>query len=194
MRLSRIEFIAMNNPVRRLIQKHVEFRDFRNMGLTVTGKDILEIGCGSGYGGILISTLKPASYRGIDIMPEQIALALKRKLAGYIFLEMDATDMKPFPSSSADEVLVFGILHHIPEWRKVLDECFRILRPGGSLYVEEPDGNFLRKFDRIMHWGHPAEARFSLDVFEKGIEACGFAITERKKRFGFGVYRADKLK
>lgn len=192
MKLSRIEFIAMNNPLRRFIQKHVEFRNFRDMGLSVTGKDILEVGCGSGYGALLVSGLKPASYKGIDIMPEQISLARKRDLTGYIFLEMDAADMKTFADSSVDEIVVFGILHHIPEWRKVLDECFRVLRPGGSIFVEEPDGNLVRRFDRIMHWGHPAEANFALDDFEKGLEECGFVITAEKRQFGFGIYRGDK--
>ena len=192
MRLSKIEFIAMNNPFRRFIQKHVEFQNFRKMGLAVTGKDLLEVGCGSGYGAALLSRLGPRSYAGIDLMPEQIALAKKRNLAGYEFMEMDAADMKVFRDSSKDEIVVFGILHHIPAWRRVLGECRRVLKPGGSLFIEEPDGNIVRKFDSFMRWEHPEDALFTLAELEKGIVDCGFSIKSKKKMIGFGIYCAQK--
>ncbi len=53
MRLGKTEFYAMNNPVRRFIQKYWEFRVFINFlkkqKINLSGKVIIDAGCGSGY-------------------------------------------------------------------------------------------------------------------------------------------------
>jgi ubiquinone/menaquinone biosynthesis C-methylase UbiE len=191
MRLSNIEFKAMNNPVRRFFQKHLEFRNFRWMGLTETNKDFLEIGCGSGYGAVLLSTLKPRSYIGIDLMPEQIALTGKWDLPGYVFKTMDASDMKAIPADSKDIIVIFGILHHIPKWREVIQECRRVLRNSGRLFVEEPEGKVIRNFDRFFKWGH-AVSDFSLPGFEEELANNDFTIIRKRNILGFGTYHAQK--
>ncbi len=190
MKLSPIEFKAMNNPLRRFFQKQVEFRNFQSLGLTEQNKDILEIGCGSGYGAVLLSTLQPKSYIGVDLMPEQIALTGQWHLSGYEFKLMDASDMKEIPSQSRDIIVIFGILHHIPEWRKVIRECRRILIRGGKLFVEEPNGRLIRDFDRLFHWGHPA-SDFDLADLEEELAHHHFNILRGRKVFGFGTYCAQ---
>ena len=50
MRLTDREFRGMNNAVRRFFQRRLEFPVFRWLGLTAQDQDVLEIGCGSGYG------------------------------------------------------------------------------------------------------------------------------------------------
>ena len=138
MRLSNREFRAMNNPVRRFFQRRVEFPTFRRMGLEAGGKDVLEIGCGSGYGAVLLSSLQPRSYIGIDLMAEQIELARRIELPGAVFHIMDATDLAAFEDASKDLVVIFGILHHIPRWPQVIKEARRVLRTGGEIFLEEP--------------------------------------------------------
>ncbi|MFC1974893.1 class I SAM-dependent methyltransferase [Chloroflexota bacterium] len=196
MRLSDTEFKAMNNPVRRFCQRNLEFPAFKRMGLTEENRDILEIGCGSGYGAVLLSELNPKSYAGIDVMPEQIELALavaqQHRLSNYEFLVGDATDLSCFPDQSKDVVVIFGILHHIPQWREAVRECYRVLRKGGRLFVEEPDGGAITKWDRVFQWGHPQEALFSLRDLEQNMVAGGFTILKRWRGLAFGVYAAQK--
>jgi ubiquinone/menaquinone biosynthesis C-methylase UbiE len=67
------------------------------------------------------------------------------------------------PDDAFDAVFIFGVLHHIPQWRKALCEMARVLKPGGVLLVEEP------------------RARFDWPEFEQGIELAGFEILERSK-------------
>ena len=31
----------------------------------------------------------------------------------------------------------FGIIHHVPQWRRALAEVARVLKPGGRFYAEE---------------------------------------------------------
>ena len=145
MRLCDAELKAVNGRIRRFLQRRIEFPVFRWLGLNGQGFDILEVGCGSGYGAVLLSRLKPKSYLGIDLMPEMIDLALKRKdVTRADFRLLDATDMRQIPDASKDVVVIFDILHHIPRWREVLSECGRVLRPGGSLFLEEPSAFAIR--------------------------------------------------
>jgi ubiquinone/menaquinone biosynthesis C-methylase UbiE len=161
MRLTDREFRGMNNAVRRFFQRRLEFPVFRWLGLRDEGQDILEIGCGSGYGAVLLSRLKPRSYVGVDLMPEMVELAKKRGLPNAEFLVVDAADLSHFADASKDVVVIFGILHHIPKWRDVLRECHRVLRPGGKLFLEEPTVTAITIWDSVFRWNHPKEALFS---------------------------------
>jgi len=50
----------------------------------------------------------------------------------------DVQDMPEIPSESADCVLLVSVLQHVPLPQKAIDEAFRVLRPGGILYVNLP--------------------------------------------------------
>jgi len=41
----------------------------------------------------------------------------------------------PFPDSTYDVVYSNGVIHHIPDTRRVVDEIYRVLRPGGKAIV-----------------------------------------------------------
>jgi len=191
MRLSNIEFKAMNNAARRVLQRTVEFPVFKRMGLTEQSCDILEIGCGSGYGAVLLSELRPKSYVGIDLMPEQIALARQRRLPNAEFMVQDAAQL-PFADESKDAVVIFGVLHHIPTWRQVVSEVYRVLRPGGRFFVEEPDGAAVAKFDRVFAWGHASDALFLLRDLERFLQTTGFTVLGQRHMMSFGWYHARK--
>jgi ubiquinone/menaquinone biosynthesis C-methylase UbiE len=70
-------------------------------------------------------------------------------------LIQDAEDLSQFENESKDVVIIFGVLHHIPNWRKAIDEITRVLKPNGSLFLEEPRGVDIKVFDAFFRWGHP---------------------------------------
>jgi len=172
-RLGKFEFFAMNNPLREWRMKHKEFplmtRMLQNHSIGLTGKVIVDMGCGSGYStSLLVKEFDPSRIVAFDIMPEQIKLAKRRQL-NVAFQVGDATAID-MPDVSCDAVLEFAILHHIPRWRKALSEAVRILVPGGIMFIEEPH--------KLFEW----------DEFESGILSTGLSILERKQWYG-GYFR-----
>jgi SAM-dependent methyltransferase len=105
---------------------------FRSFGQ----KRVLEIGCGAGYDAYEFAR-NGAIYTGIDIAPENIDrtrshLALFG-LAGDI-REGDAEDLQ-LRSGSFDIVFSNGVLHHVPSIEKALSEAYRVLVPGGEIWM-----------------------------------------------------------
>jgi ubiquinone/menaquinone biosynthesis C-methylase UbiE len=177
MKLSDIEFRAMNTWWRRRGHQHFELPMFQRLGLDIKGKDVLEIGCGNGYGGHLLNQLGPKSYIGLDVMEEQVKIA-RRNYPQYKFIVQDAADLGQFADASRDVVIIFGVLHHIPEWRQVLDEIRRVLKPNGSLFLEEPRGLDIKLFDFFFKWGHP-DSDFGLKALEEHLKSRGFKFTKQ---------------
>jgi ubiquinone/menaquinone biosynthesis C-methylase UbiE len=98
------------------------------------GKKVLEVGCGSG-----IDSMEFARHGAIvtatDITDNAIALTKKlTKETGYKVdvVQTPAFDL-PFPDDCFDCVYSYGVLHHIPEVEKKIDEISRVLRKDGML-------------------------------------------------------------
>jgi ubiquinone/menaquinone biosynthesis C-methylase UbiE len=75
--------------------------------------------------------------------------------------------------ASKDVVIIFGVLHHIPEWRKTIDEIARVLKQNGQLFLEEPRGVDLKFFDAFFRWGHP-NTDFGLNALEEHLRSLDF--------------------
>lgn len=106
-----------------------EYEDFK-------GKKVLDVGCGNGYVSSLFAKEGAYAY-GIDITPTGIKLCQKRfqtmGLSGD-FQVANAEDL-PFKDNTFDCVTSMGVLHHVPNTEKAVQEIYRVLKPGGRLIV-----------------------------------------------------------
>ncbi|GAB4167628.1 MAG: hypothetical protein Kow00108_00120 [Calditrichia bacterium] len=50
-----------------------------------------------------------------------------------------AVENMPIQTESIDVVFIIDAFHHFTDHLYTLSECYRILKPGGSLIIEEPD-------------------------------------------------------
>lgn len=198
MKMNRFEKMAMNNPVRSLLQKYYEAPLLEKLGGTVDGLRVLEIGCGQGVGTeLLFKRFKAGQVVAMDIDPEMIERAEKR-LSHYSSEKLklvcgDVTRLDA-PDESFDAVFDFAILHHVPVWQDAVGEIRRVLRPGGRFFFMEVTSVALNRWFYRTFLEHPRENRFSAHEFVAGIEERGIAIqgnfVERfRKDFVFGVGR-----
>jgi SAM-dependent methyltransferase len=109
----------------------------------ISGKEVLDLGCGTGYGTALVAD-KCASICGVDISDEAIAYATNKYSAPHLFYRTirkveDAP--LPFGDKSFDVVLSFQVIEHIADPTTYLEEIGRVLRPGGVFIVATPDRN-----------------------------------------------------
>ncbi len=107
------------------------------------GKDVLEIGCGTGL--ILERAADLAkTATGIDISEGMLRYAVDRGLDGVL---ADVTHL-PFADESFDVVYSFKVLAHVKDIDLALKEMLRVTRPGGTLVLEfynRMSGRYLAK-------------------------------------------------
>src|ERR1017187_4348276 len=96
-------------------------------------KDVLEIGVGNGSHAQLLAE-HAKSFTGIDLTEYAVKSTTERlrvfDLAGTV-QQMDAEHMQ-FPDNSFDFIWTWGVIHHSANTRKVVEEMWRVLRPGGT--------------------------------------------------------------
>ena len=193
MKLSVREFDAMQMGWRKWYIEKVELKTFKKFGLVIQGADILEVGCGNGYAASLITMQEPHSYTGLDIMPEQLEIARNRGLKNAAFVEGSADDLSRFPEKYFDAVLDFCILHHVEGWRTFFDECRRVLKDNGSVYIADLSKRCIHIVDAVLHWGHAEEALFTLQEFEEAAKQRGFRTVRKANDLGLeGYFRFQK--
>jgi SAM-dependent methyltransferase len=136
----------------------------------VAGKDVVELGCGTGYVGAWLKKLGAARVVGVDPTPAQLATARRCEETfglGLEFLEAFAEDV-PLPDASFDLVVSeYGASIWADPYRWI-PEAARLLRPGGELV-------FLRNSTLVILCSPDEEA----------------PATQTLQRPQFGMYRLD---
>ena len=116
------------------------------------GKRVLEVSCGHGGGAsYLMRTLHPASYTGLDLNPDGIALCRRQHdLAGLEFVHGSAENL-PFPDESFDAVINIEAALHYADFSRFLSEVARVLRQGGNfLYADVRSQNGIADWEAAL--------------------------------------------
>ncbi|MGK9050673.1 class I SAM-dependent methyltransferase [Neorhizobium petrolearium] len=107
------------------------------------GREILEVGVGTGL--VLPYYPKQCSVTGIDLSEHMIAKAREKVARNRLFhvralQVMDAHRLQ-FADRSFDAVCLPFVITLIPDPERALDECARVLRPGGEIIIASKLGD-----------------------------------------------------
>lgn len=185
MKLNKIEFLLMNNPVRNFIQNHIEVKRLRKWSNLPPNKTVLEIGCGTGHGSKLIKKCFQAKrIYATDLDKRMIDIARKNNNDDSISFEVQNATKLKFKNNFFDAVFDLGVIHHIPNWKDCLKELKRILKPNGQLIIEDLSiETFSTSFGKLLKKSldHPYNSMHKEDEFVGYLRKIGFKIKVHKK-------------
>ena len=103
----------------------------------IRGKEILDMGCGSGRYAIALARLGAKRVVAIDYERRSYARAEELATSRVLPVEFYAGDLLslPFEDDSFDFVFCNGVLHHTRSIQKGLEELARVLRPSGKAFL-----------------------------------------------------------
>jgi SAM-dependent methyltransferase len=109
---------------------------YRRLAERCAGRDVLEAGCGEGYGADLIA----------DVARRVIGLDYDESAVAHVKARYPRVDMRhgnlaelPLPDGSVDIVVNFQVIEHLWDQSQFVTECLRVLRPAGALLMSTPN-------------------------------------------------------
>ncbi len=136
------------------------------------GEVVLDLGSGGGID-VLLSAKRvgPAGKAyGLDMTDEMLALAREnQRKAGVENVEFLRGEIEaiPLPDNSVDVIISNCVVNLSGDKRKVIDEAFRVLKPGGRFAVS----------DVVVRGQVPAEVRSSMELW---VGCVAGALTEQE--------------
>lgn len=117
--------------------------DFAKKSALTQASHLLEVGCGSGGPAIFLARTMGLSVTGVDINEAGIAAANAAAAEAGLavqakFLCLDGGVTLPFADQSFDAIQSIDAINHIPDRMALLNELYRLLRPGGTLLYTDP--------------------------------------------------------
>lgn len=140
------------NFAQKMYQEHVARYAFAAQ--LAAGADVLDVGCGVGYGSQFLARAGAASVLGLDIADDAIEHARKHYFHPAVsFAVHDAAAIAL--AASHDLVTCFELIEHVEAQEQVLDRIKAALRPAGVLVISTP-----RPLDDIRTHFHVHEMSF----------------------------------
>ncbi|RFD25307.1 SAM-dependent methyltransferase [Mycobacterium uberis] len=109
---------------------------YQRLAPRCTGCEVLEAGCGEGYGADLIAAV---ACRVVAVDYDAAAVAHVRNRYPRVQVMQANLAKLPLTDASVDVVVNFQVIEHLWDQAQFVSECARVLRPAGLLMVSTPN-------------------------------------------------------
>jgi len=116
---------------------------FINTGSPLEGKTVCDIGCG---GGILSESMAAcgATTSGIDMGKAPLSVARLHAMESDLeidYQQITAEELAQQKPAGFDVVTCMELLEHVPDPASIINACFTLVKPGGSVYFSTINRN-----------------------------------------------------
>ena len=129
----------LSNVFYQLIYENIDLPD---------SAEVLDVGCGTGSVLIALAQNHNIKGHGIDVEPAMIKVA-KEKCTD-MDIQLCSCDSTPFVDGTFDAIVACMAYHHFPDKDSFEKEALRILKPGGKIYIADP--NFPHPIRKILNF------------------------------------------
>jgi ubiquinone/menaquinone biosynthesis C-methylase UbiE len=138
------------------------------------GRRVLEVGCGAGVD-LARFARGGAEVTGVDLAESAIALAKQNFEQQGLHGDFRVANGEalPFPDASFDLVYAHGIVQYTADPQRLVDECRRVLKPGGEAIFQVYNRvSWLNALSKLMkvgleHEDAPVLLKFSIGEFRR---------------------------
>ncbi len=152
-------------------QKGKETKIYKGLRQDVTarlisgGERLLDVGCGDGTFAVLVKNKYQEVY-GVDISAEAIKRAKGKGIR--VFQVNLNSERLPFEPDYFDTVTCLDVIEHVFDPRVLIEEIYRVLRPGGEGFITFPNIRFLRFLQSIIFAGRFPKTSGDSSLYDGG--------------------------
>jgi len=158
-----------------------DYRDKKVISCIEDEYSILDIGCGEGITlEKIIKKFPNKCIKGIDYLKENVEICKRHGLP----VEYGSVYDLKIENNSIDCIVFLEVIEHLEDYKKALQEIYRVLKPNGSLILIFPN-NRIFKIARILTFkfreafyniGHVKQ--WTPKLIKKSLEQRGFIISK----------------
>lgn len=149
-------------------------------------QEILDIGCGTGTSTLMLKQAFPtAAVTGLDLSPYMLVVAAEKARSRGVTVKWQhgLAEATGFEAEQFDLVTAAFLFHETPPQisRLILQECCRLLKPGGQVLMLDGNQRVLRRADWLIKLSkEPYSQVYAAGNVQAWMDAAGFDATQTK--------------
>lgn len=160
---------------------------------------VLDLGCGTGFFTIPLAQRLPCQFTGADRSKAMLTCARDKKEGRDITWDIQEATHLSYESESFDVVFISNLLHHFMNPLDVIEQCARVLKPGGLLVnhygalediIRDADHKFFPSAIELDVRRTPARIQMEYLFKSAGFEA----VTSAKKTYKLCASAQERVK